>query len=160
MKKTIIAIIVLAAFALTSCGSTSTGQVRRRDRDTARTEPPIVESEIPPEPASWVTDLNITYGDVTENEYQVFQSEWLGFLGFTRTAAAPEDLQCKVYISDEELTEEQIADLSGQTAAIENDGETPISGGQWIYVFCETAPDQEIDPNTIIYSGYAYADYA
>lgn len=81
--------------------------------------------------------FNITNGDVFETGYYGMKVEYTmssnGEVYFKKKTN--DDLEWKVYVLDEELTDGYEA-LEDMEPALVNDGELELEEGQWIYVYC------------------------
>lgn len=65
-----------------------------------------------------------------------------------------------VYIVDEELSIEEIDNLSTQNPVAINEGSARVNGGQWIYVLCNINSKTTSEASNSTFRFYSFRDYA
>lgn len=148
MKRTLKSIlcgilIVAAAAAFAGCGKDikkDTKHSRTKDTKSVATGDNACDNAddniVLYEPCTCIL-FNITNGDVFETGYYGMKVEYTmssnGEVYFKKKTN--DDLEWKVYVLDEELTDGYEA-LEDMEPALVNDGELELEEGQWIYVYC------------------------
>jgi len=82
--------------------------------------------------------FNISNEDIFETGYYAIQYDSFddAYFFWSSTNNSELDIEWSVYLSDNELTEEEIDDLSKTESLGVNEGSNEIREGQWIYVLC------------------------
>ena len=106
--------------------------------------------------------FNISNEDIFEKGYYAVQykSFTSAYFFWSSTNESGSDIEWSVYLSDKELSEDEIKELSKTKPLAVNEGSDAISEGQWIYVLCninkETA-SAPVDSTFHLSSFRAYA---
>ena len=106
--------------------------------------------------------FDISNKDIFEKGYYAVQydSFSIAYFAWSSTNESGSDIEWSVYLSDKELSEDEIKELSKTKPLAVNEGSDAIEEGQWIYVLCNinketaTAP---VDSTFHLSSFRAYA---
>ena len=164
-KKHILIFILIAGiiFALPACSNVTDTQVSTSATSTRTSnfKAPDMPDDMDHEPPQGM-GFDISNEDVFEKGYYAVQydSFAMAYFAWSSTNESGSDIEWSVYLSDKELSEDEIKELSKTKPLAVNEGSDAIEEGQWIYVLCNinketaTAP---VDSTFHLSSFRAYA---
>ncbi len=106
--------------------------------------------------------VELTNEDIFEKGYyeyyfDVFSS---GYVQISSKNAPESGIEWKVYISDIELSEEEIYELEGTEPVAINNGETEAERGQWFYILCNINSQTSEAPSNSMFGMTSMRSYA
>ena len=164
-EKHILIYILIAGiiFTLPACTDVTDTQVPTSATSTRSSnfKAPDMPDHMDHEPPQGM-GFDISNNDIFEKGYYAVQydSFSIAYFFWSSTNESGSDIEWSVYLSDTELSEEEIKELSKTEPLAVNEGSDAISEGQWIYVLCninnETA-SSPVDSTFHLTSFRAYA---
>ena len=177
LNKKHILIFILAAgmfFNLTACSNTADTQIpvsttstrsTRLKRSTRTTRSSNYRApDFPDDPDNEPPQgmgFTISNEDVFEKGYYSVQFDsFSGAYFFCSTKDnSGSDIKWSLYLSDKELSEDEIKELSKTEPLLVNEGSDSIREGQWIYVLCNINKDTASSPVNSAFNLSSYRDY-
>ena len=106
--------------------------------------------------------FNISNEDIFEKGYYAVQYDSFSsaYFYWSSTNVSGSDIEWSVYLSDKELSEDEIKELSGTEPLAVNEGSDAIREGQWIYVFCNINQETASAPVDSTFRLYSLRKYA
>ena len=140
-KKHILIYILIAGviFTLPACSKETDTQVPTRAASTRSSnyKAPDFPDDLDHEPPQGM-GFDISNEDIFEKGYYAVQYD--SFIGayffWSSTNNSGSDIEWSVYVSDNELSEDEIKELSKTNSLGVNEGSDIVYEGQWIYVLC------------------------
>ena len=164
-KKHILIFILITGiiFALAACSNVTDTQVPTSvtSAKSSNFKAPDMPDDMDHEPPQGM-GFDISNKDIFEKGYYAVQydSFTMAYFAWSSTNGSGSDIEWSVYLSDKELSENEIKELSKTKPLAVNEGSDAITEGQWIYVLCNinketaTAP---VDSTFHLSSFRAYA---
>lgn len=170
LNKKHILIFILAAcmlFTLTACSKKSKKTPTRFPLTTTKStkssnyKAPDFPDDIEAEPPQGM-GFEISNEDVFDTGYYAVKYDsYSGAYFFCNTKNnSDSDIKWSLYISDKELSEDEIKELAQTEPLLVNEGSDHVSEGQWIYVLCSINKDTASAPVDSIFDLSSYRDYA
>ena len=164
-KKHILIYILIVGiiFTLTACSNVADTQVPSSATSTRSSnfKAPDMPDDMDHEPPQGM-GFDISNKDIFEKGYYAVQYDSFSgaYIYWSSTNESGSDIEWSVYLSDNELSEDEIKELSKTKPLAVNEGSDAIREGQWIYVLCninkETA-SAPVDSTFHLSSFRAYA---
>lgn len=106
--------------------------------------------------------FDISNKDVFEKGYYAVQYDtFLGaYFFWSSENKSGSDIKWSVYLSDKELTEDEVKELSKTKPLAVNEGSDAIREGQWIYVLCSVNKETAAAPVDSTFHLSSFRDYA
>ena len=164
-KKHILIFVLITGiiFALAACSNVTDTQVSTSATATRSSnfKAPDMPDDMDHEPPQGM-GFDISNKDIFEKGYYAVQydSFTMAYFAWSSTNESGSYIEWSVYLSDKELSEDEIKELSKTKPLAVNEGSDAIEEGQWIYVLCNinketaTAP---VDSTFHLSSFRAYA---
>ncbi len=164
-KKHILLFILITGiiFALPACSNVDDTKISTSVTSTKSSnfKAPDMPDDMDHEPPQGM-GFDISNKDIFEKGYYAVQydSFSIAYFAWSSTNESGSDIEWSVYLSDKELSEDEIKELSKTKPLAVNEGSDAIEEGQWIYVLCNinketaTAP---VDSTFHLSSFRAYA---
>jgi len=164
-KKHILLLILITGIivALPACSNVDDTQISTSVTSTKSSnfKAPDMPDDMDHEPPQGM-GFDISNKDIFEKGYYAVQydSFSIAYFAWSSTNESGSDIEWSVYLSDKELSEDEIKELSKTKPLAVNEGSDAIEEGQWIYVLCNinketaTAP---VDSTFHLSSFRAYA---
>ena len=164
-KKHILLFILITGiiFALPACSNVDDTRISTSVTSTKSSnfKAPDMPDDMDHEPPQGM-GFDISNKDIFEKGYYAVQydSFSIAYFAWSSTNESGSDIEWSVYLSDKELSEDEIKELSKTKPLAVNEGSDAIEEGQWIYVLCNinketaTAP---VDSTFHLSSFRAYA---
>ena len=140
-KKHILIYILTAGiiFTLPACSNVADTQVSTSATSTRSSNfrAPDLPDDMELEPPQGM-GFDISNTDVFDKGYYAVQydSFSIAYFAWSSTNDSGSDIEWSVYLSDNELSEDEIKALSKTEPLAVNEGSDEIHDGQWIYVLC------------------------
>ena len=163
-KHSLIYILVAGIiFILSAClnGNETQVQTTADPTDTSNYNAPDIPNNMEHEPPQGM-GFDISNEDVFEQGYYAVQYDTFtsAYFFWSMTNNSESDIEWSVYLSDKELSEEEIKELSETKPLAVNEGSDSIHEGQWIYVLCNINKETASDPVDSTFHLSSYRDYA
>ena len=106
--------------------------------------------------------FDISNEDIFEKGYYAIQYDSFtsAYFYWSSTNVSGSDIEWSVYLSDKELSEDEIQELSRTKPLAVNEGSDAISEGQWIYVLCNINKETASAPVDSTFHLISLRDYA
>jgi len=106
--------------------------------------------------------FDISNEDIFEKGYYAVQYDSFSgaYFFWSSKNNSGSDIEWSVYLSDKELSEDEIKELSKTESLGVNEGSDEISEGQWIYVLCSINKDTASAPVDATFHLSSFRDYA
>ena len=106
--------------------------------------------------------FDISNEDIFETGYYAIQYDSFAtaYFFWSSTNNSESNIEWSVYLSDNELTEDEIDDLSKTESLGVNEGSNAICEGQWIYVLCNINKETASVPADSIFRLSSFRAYA
>ena len=106
--------------------------------------------------------FDISNEDIFEKGYYAVQYDSFtsAYFFWSSTNNSGSDIEWSVYLSDTELTEDEIKELSKTKPLAVNEGSDSIYEGQWIYVLCSVNKETAKAPVDSAFRLSSFRDYA
>ena len=140
-EKHILIYILIAGiiFTLPACTDVTDTQVPTSATSTRSSnfKAPDMPDHMDHEPPQGM-GFDISNNDIFEKGYYAVQydSFSIAYFSWSSTNESGSDIEWSVYLSDKELSEDEIKELSKTKPLAVNEGSDAIEEGQWIYVLC------------------------
>ena len=120
---------------------------------------PVENLESAPDEAAWFI-VEVSGEDVFEKGYHGERILSSMPVFYSLSAVPEDDAKWSIYISDEELTDEEARALNGTLPVVTEAGDVEVKYGQWFYVFCDVNSETSEEPSKATFSiswssGYA-----
>ena len=164
-KKHLLICTLLAGFifSLSACskGTDTKSSASVTSAKTSNYKTPDMPDVIYDEPPSGM-GFDISNEDIFEKGYYAVQYNSFTSAYFFWSSAnnSGSDIEWSVYLSDKELTEDEIKELSKTKPLAVNEGSDSIQEGQWIYVLCSINKETASAPVDSTFHLSSFRDYA
>ena len=167
-KKHILISILVAGFILTlpACSNVaettetqvSTSAASTRSSNFKAPDFPEGMDHEPPQGMGF----DISNEDVFEKGYYAVQYDTFSgaYFAWSSTNNSETDIEWSVYLSDKELSEDEIKELSKTKPLAVNEGSDAVREGQWIYVLCSINKETASAPVDATFHLSSFRDYA
>ncbi|MGN0325901.1 MAG: hypothetical protein ACI4DW_06300 [Lachnospiraceae bacterium] len=165
-KKTYFGILAIMIITITGCGKQIDSKLSDDNGGGHTTQSTYYQvSDLPDDmdhepPAGLGIDLSNE--EIFETGYYCIQYDSFeeANIFFESNNEKDADIEWSVYIVDEELSIEEIGDLSTQDPVAINEGSARVNGGQWIYVLCNINSKTASEPSNSTFRFYSFRNYA
>lgn len=166
-KKHILICVLMAGFIFTlpACSKVtdktdtqvSTSATSTRSSNYKAPDFPDGMEQEPPEGMGF----DISNEDIFEKGYYAVQYDSYSgaYFYWSTTNNSGSDIEWSVYLSDKELSEDEIKELAKTKPLAVNEGSNEISEGQWIYVLCSINKETASAPVDSTFRLTSYRDY-
>ena len=105
--------------------------------------------------------FDISNEDIFEKGYYAVQYDSFtsAYFFWSSTNNSGSDIEWNVYLTDEELSEDEVKELSKTEPLAVNEGSDSIREGQWIYVLCSINKETASAPVDSTFHLSSYRDY-
>ena len=162
-KKVAVVIVALMLFLLCSCSNVSETQVSTTAASTRSSnfKAPDFPENMEHEPPQGM-GFDISNEDIFEKGYYAVQYDSFegAYLYWSTKNNSGSDIEWSVYLSDKELSEEEIKELAKTKPLAGNEGSASIREGQWIYVLCNINKETASAPVDATFHLSSFRDYA
>lgn len=164
-KKHILIYILIAAvvFTLSACSNGTDTQVSTTAASTRSSnyKAPDFSDNIEHEPPSGM-GFDISNEDIFDKGYYAVQYDTFSgaYFFWSTTNNSGSDIEWSVYVSDKELSEDEIKELSLTESLGVNEGSDEVAEGQWIIVICSINKETADAPVDSTFHLSSYRDYA
>ena len=164
-KKHILIYILIAGFILTlpACSDGTGSQVTTSATSTRSSnfKAPDLPENMEHEPPQGM-GFDISNSDVFEKGYYAVQYDSFSgaYFFWSSTNKSGADIEWSVYLSDKELSDDEIKALSKTKPLAVNEGSDAIREGQWIYVLCSINKETASAPVDSTFHLSSFRDYA
>ena len=162
-KKVAVVIVAFMLFLLCSCSNVAETQVTTTAASTRSSnfKAPDFPEHMDHEPPQGM-GFDISNEDIFEKGYYAVQYDSFegAYLYWSTKNNSGSDIEWSVYLSDKELSEEEIKELSKTKSLGVNEGSDSIREGQWIYVLCSINKETASAPVDATFHLSSFRDYA
>ena len=164
-KKHILIYILIAGiiFALPACSNVTDTQVSTSATSTKSSnfKAPDLPEGMDHEPPQGM-GFDISNKDIFEKGYYAVQYDSFSgaYFFWSSTNVSESGIEWSVYLSDKELSEDEIKELAQTKPLAVNEGSDAISEGQWIYVLCSINKDTASAPVDSTFHLSSFRNYA
>ena len=164
-KKHILIYILIVGiiFTLTACSNVADTQVPSSATSTRSSnfKAPDMPDDMDHEPPQGM-GFDISNKDIFEKGYYAVQYDSFSgaYFAWSSTNESGSDIEWSVYLSDNELSEDEIKELSKTKPLAVNEGSDAIREGQWIYVLCNINKETASAPVDSTFHLSSFRDYA
>jgi hypothetical protein len=164
-KKHILIYILIAGiiFTLAACSNVADTQVPSSATSTRSSnfKAPDMPDDMDHEPPQGM-GFDISNKDIFEKGYYAVQYDSFSgaYFAWSSTNESGSDIEWSVYLSDNELSEDEIKELSKTKPLAVNEGSDAIREGQWIYVLCNINKETASAPVDSTFHLSSFRDYA
>ena len=150
-KKHILIFVLITGiiFALAACSNVTDTQVSTSvtSAKSSNFKAPDLPENMEHEPPQGL-GFDISNKDIFEKGYYAVQydSFSIAYFAWSSTNESGSDIEWSVYLSDNELSEDEIKELSNTKPLAVNEGSDAICEGQWIYVLCNINKETASSP--------------
>ena len=156
-------LIVGIIFSLPACSNANDTQVSTSVTSTKSSnfKAPDLPDDMEHEPPQGM-GFDISNKDVFEKGYYAVQYDTFSgaYFFWSSTNESGSDVEWSVYLSDKELTEDEIKELSKTESLGVNEGSDAIREGQWIYVLCSINKETASAPVDSTFHLSSFRNYA
>ena len=164
-KKHMLIYILIAGiiFTLPACSNVADTQVPSSVTSTRSSnfKAPDMPDDMDHEPPQGM-GFDISNKDIFEKGYYAVQYDTFSgaYFAWSSTNESGSDIEWSVYLSDNELSEDEIKELSKTKPLAVNEGSDAIREGQWIYVLCNINKETASAPVDSTFHLSSFRDYA
>ena len=164
-KKHILIFIFIAVsvFALSACSKETDPQASSSATSTKSSnyKAPDMPDNMEHEPPSGM-GFDISNEDIFEKGYYAVQYDTFSgaYFAWSMTNNSDSDIEWSVYVSDKELSEDEIKELSKTKSLGVNEGSDAVAEGQWIIVICSINKETAGAPVDSRFHLSSFRDYA
>ena len=164
-KKHILIFVLITGiiFALAACSNVTDTQVSTSvtSAKSSNFKAPDLPDDMDHEPPQGM-GFDISNEDVFEKGYYAVQYDSFSSAYFiwSSTNKSGSDIEWSVYLSDKELSEDEIKELSKTKPLAVNEGSDAIEEGQWIYVLCNINKETATAPVDSTFHLSSFRSYA
>lgn len=164
-KKHLLICTLLAGFifSLSACskGTDTKSSASVTSAKTSNYKTPDMPVDIYDEPPSGM-GFDISNEDIFEKGYYAVQYDTFSgaYFFWSMKNNSDSDIEWSVYVSDKELSEDEIKELSKTESLGVNEGSDEVAEGQWIIVICNINKETASAPVDSTFSLSSYRDYA
>lgn len=164
-RKHILIYILIAGsiFTLPACSNGTDTRVSASAASTRSSnfKAPDMPDDMDHEPPQGLT-FDISNKDIFEKGYYAvqFNSFTGAYFSWSSKNNSGSDIEWSVYLSDKELSEDEIKELSKTKPLAVNEGSDSIREGQWIYVLCSINKETASAPVDAAFHLSSFRDYA
>ena len=164
-KKHILLFILITGiiFALPACSNVDDTQISTSvtSAKSSNFKAPDLPENMEHEPPQGL-GFDISNKDIFEKGYYAVQydSFSIAYFAWSSTNESGSDIEWSVYLSDKELSEDEIKELSKTKPLAVNEGSDSIREGQWIYVLCSINKETASAPVDATFHLSSFRDYA
>ena len=150
-------------FALPACSNVTDTQVSTSATSTRSSnfKAPDMPDDMDHEPPQGM-GFDISNKDIFEKGYYAvrYDSFTMAYFAWSSTNGSGSDIEWSVYLSDNELSEDEIKELSKTKPLAVNEGSDAIREGQWIYVLCNINKETASAPVDSTFHLSSFRNYA
>ena len=162
-KKVAVVIVAFMLFLLCSCSNVAETQVTTTAASTRSSnfKAPDFPENMDHEPPQGM-GFDISNEDIFEKGYYAVQYDSFegAYFYWSTKNNSGSDIEWSVYLSDKELSEDEIKELSKTKSLGVNEGSDSIREGQWIYVLCSINKETASAPVDATFHLSSFRDYA
>ena len=164
-RKHILIYILIAGiiFTLPACsnGTDTKASASAASTRSSNFKAPDMPDDMDHEPPQGLT-FDISNKDIFEKGYYAVQfNSFAGaYFSWSSKNNSGSDIEWRVYLSDKELPEDEIKELSKTKPLAVNEGSDSIREGQWIYVLCSINKETASAPVNATFHLSSFRDYA
>ena len=164
-KKHILLFILIAGiiFTLPACSKGTDTQVTASPTSTKSSnyKAPDMPDNMEHEPPQGM-GFDISNEDIFEKGYYAVQYDSFSgaYFSWSMKNNSDADIEWSVYVSDKELSEEEIKELSKTKSLGINEGSDAVAEGQWIYVLCSVNKETASAPVDSTFHLSSFRNYA
>lgn len=164
-KKHILIFILIAGiiFTLSACSDGADTQVptSAASAKSSNFKAPDMPDDMDHEPPQGM-GFDISNEDIFEKGYYAVQYDTFSgaYFAWSMKNNSNSDIEWSVYVSDKELSEDEIKELSKTKSLGVNEGSDAISEGQWIIVICSINKETADAPVDSTFHLSSFRDYA
>ena len=164
-KKHILIYILIAGilFTLSACsnGTETKASSSAKTTRSSNFKAPDMPDDMDHEPPQGLT-FDISNKDIFEKGYYAvkFDTFTSAYFFWSSKNNSGSDIEWSVYLSDKELSEDEIKELSKTKPLAVNEGSDAIREGQWIYVLCSINKETASAPVDATFHLSSFRDYA
>ena len=164
-KKHILICILIAVsvFVLAACSKGNDTQVTTTatSAKSSNYKAPDMPDDMDHEPPSGM-GFDISNEDIFEKGYYAVQYDSFSgaYFAWNMKNNSDSDIEWSVYVSDKELSEDEIKELSKTKSLGVNEGSDAVSEGQWIIVVCNINKETADAPVDSTFHLSSFRDYA
>ena len=164
IKKHILIYILIAGiiFILPACSKSSDAKVPTSEPPTKSSnfKAPDMPDNMEHEPPQGM-GFDISNEDIFEKGYYAVQYDSFtsAYFFWSSTDESGSDIEWSVYLSDKELSDDEIKELSKTKPLAVNEGSDAIQQGQWIYVLCSINKETASSPVDSTFHLSSFRDY-
>ena len=162
-KKVAVVIVAFMLFLLCSCSNVAETQVTTTAASTRSSnfKAPDFPENMEHEPPQGM-GFDISNEDIFEKGYYAVQYDSFegAYLYWSTKNNSGSDIEWSVYLSDKELSEDEIKELAKTKSLGVNEGSDSIREGQWIYVLCSINKETASAPVDATFHLSSFRDYA
>ena len=162
-KKVTVVIVAFMLFLLCSCSNVAETQVTTTAASTRSSnfKAPDFPENMEHEPPQGM-GFDISNADIFEKGYYAVKYESFdgAYFYWSSKNNSGSDIEWSVYLSDKELSEDEIKELSKTKSLGVNEGSDSILEGQWIYVLCSINKETASAPVDATFHLSSFRDYA
>lgn len=106
--------------------------------------------------------FDVSNEDIFEKGYYAVQYESFtsAYFFWSSTNKSESDIEWSVYLSDKELSDDEVKELSKTKPLAVNEGSDAICRGQWIYVLCSINKETASNPVDSTFRLWSFRAYA
>ena len=163
-KKHILIFMLIAGiiFTLSACSNGNATQVPTPATSTKSSnfKAPDMPDNMEQEPPQGM-GFDISNEDIFEKGYYAVQYDSFtsAYFFWSSTNNSGSDIEWSVYLTDEELSEDEVKELSKTKPLAINEGSDSIREGQWIYVLCSINKETASAPVDSTFHLTSFRDY-
>jgi hypothetical protein len=167
-KKHILISILVAGFILTLPACSNVAETTETQVSTSVTSTKSSNYKAPDFPEGMEHEppqgmgIDISNEDIFEKGYYAVQYDSFpgAYFYWSSKNNSGSDIEWSVYLSDKELSEDEIKELAKTKSLGVNEGSDAISEGQWIYVLCSINKETASAPVDATFHLSSFRDYA
>ena len=163
--KHILIYILIAGilFTLSACSNETETKASSSAKTTRSSnfKAPDMPDDMDHEPPQGLT-FDISNKDIFEKGYYAVQFDSFtgAYFSWSSKNNSGSDIEWSVYLSDKELSEDEIKELAKTKSLGVNEGSDAINEGQWIYVLCSINKETASAPVDSTFHLSSFRDYA
>ena len=163
-KHTLIFILIAGIIlTLSACsnGPETQAPTTAKSTKSSNFKAPDLPDDIEHEPPQGM-GFDISNADIFEKGYYAVKYDSFdgAYFFWSSKNNSGSDIEWSVYLSDKELSEEEIKELAKTKPLAVNEGSDSIREGQWIYVLCNINKETASDPVDATFHLSSFRDYA
>jgi len=162
-KKVTVVIVAFMLFLLCSCSNVAETRAPTTAASTRSSnfKAPDMPDDMDHEPPQGM-GFDISNEDIFEKGYYAVQYDSFegAYFAWSSKNNSGSDIEWSVYLSDKELSEDEIKELAKTKPLAVNEGSDSIREGQWIYVLCSINKETAPAPVDATFHLSSFRDYA